>query len=68
VGFAPRSSPGVGNVVLVLLVGRRGHVGDEEVDEPVVVHVAEVRAHRENEVCGSTRSMTSVKVPSRLLW
>ena len=27
-------------------MGGRGHVGDQEVDQPVVVHVAQVRAHR----------------------
>ena len=37
---------GVRHAALVLLVRGRRHVGDEEVDQAVVVHVAEIRAHR----------------------
>ena len=46
VGHLLGAGPGVGHRVLVLLVGRRLHVGDEKVDQPVVVHVAEVGPHR----------------------
>ena len=37
---------GVGHAALVLGVRAGRHVGDEQVDAPVVVHVAEVGAHR----------------------
>ena len=37
--------PGIGHHTLVLLMGGRGHVGDDEVDQSVVVHVTVIRAH-----------------------
>ena len=36
---------GIGHHTLVLLMGGGGHVGDDEIDQPVVVHVTVIRAH-----------------------
>ena len=36
----------IGHAALVLLVRGCGHVGDQKVDQPVIVHVSQIRAHR----------------------
>ena len=48
-GLSSVAAARVGDRVLVPLVGGRGHVGDEEIDEAVVVHVARSAPIEENE-------------------
>ena len=42
----PGAAARIGHAALVLFMRGRGHVGDQEIDEPVIVHIAQIRAHR----------------------